>query len=389
MAEFTLGILGGGQLARMLAFAAQPLGVEVLAVEPIVDQHGRCSASGAPNVEVIAASFDDPDALAVLASRCDAVTVETENVPLSSLDWLAVRVATRPGAQAVAATQDRVVEKRALRAAGIMTAPFDDVDRSVDQVPALVKTRTGGYDGKGQRRVSTIEELQVARTELAPAIVEGLVGFRRELSIVAARGVDGSFTAYPLVENVHRDGILRRTTAPAVISSEQQATAESMARRLAEQLDYVGVFAIELFDVAGELIANEVAPRVHNSGHWTIEGAETSQFEQHVRAVLGLPLGSSALKAPSVMLNLIGTIPDRIGVVASKHAVWHTYGKADRPGRKVGHITISHDDPHVLADEVARHEALIESPAAQPNKGASTGLGVREAGSDVDGLEDR
>jgi 5-(carboxyamino)imidazole ribonucleotide synthase len=359
MAEYTLGILGGGQLARMMAIAGQPLGVDVIAVESAVDEHGRCSASGWSNVEVIPARFDDSEALAALASRCDAVTVETENVPVASLEWLALRVPTRPGAAAVAATQDRLVEKRALRAAGILTAPFDEVDRSADDVPALVKTRTGGYDGKGQRMVADLAALTAARSELSPAIVEGLVPFERELSIVAARGVDGSIAAYPLVENMHRAGILRRTMAPADVTVEQQRDAVAMVTSLMEQLDYVGVLAIELFDVGGQLIANEVAPRVHNSGHWTIEGAATSQFEQHVRAVLGMPLGSAALRTPSVMINLIGGCPDPREIGAAKNAEWHTYGKSPRPGRKIGHITISCDDPTELASQVAWCESLL------------------------------
>jgi 5-(carboxyamino)imidazole ribonucleotide synthase len=359
MADYVLGILGGGQLARMMAIAGRPLGVDVIAIESTLDEHGRCSANGSPNVEVIHAGFDDPDALAALARRCDAVTVETENVPVASLEWLASRVPTRPGAQAVGATQDRLVEKRALRAAGIMTAPFDDVDRGADDVPALVKTRTGGYDGKGQQTARSAAELAAARAQLAPAIVEGLVPFDRELSIVAARGVDGSIAAYPLVENAHRAGILRRTTAPAIVSVVQQRQAEVMVASLMEQLDYVGVLAIELFDVGGSLVANEVAPRVHNSGHWTIEGAETSQFEQHVRAVLGLPLGSTALRVPSVMINLIGACPDPREIAAAPHAVWHTYGKAPRPGRKIGHITVSSHDPDALAADVAWCESLL------------------------------
>jgi 5-(carboxyamino)imidazole ribonucleotide synthase len=359
MARYTLGILGGGQLARMMAMAALPLEVDVIAIEPTLDEHGRCSANGSANVEVIQAAFDDPAALATLARRCDAVTVETENVPVASLEWLATRVPTRPGAQAVAATQDRLVEKRALRAAGIMTAAFDDIDRDHDEVPALVKTRTGGYDGKGQQMVGSLSELIAARSALAPAIVEGLVPFDRELSIVAARGVDGSVAVYPLVENVHRGGILRRTTAAAIVSPAQQRRAESMATALMEQLDYVGVLAIELFDVDGELIANEVAPRVHNSGHWTIEGAETSQFEQHVRAVLGVPLGSAALRIPSVMINLIGACPDPREIAAAPNAVLHTYAKASRPGRKIGHITVSSHDPAELAADVAWCESLL------------------------------
>jgi 5-(carboxyamino)imidazole ribonucleotide synthase len=360
MAEYTLGILGGGQLARMMAIAADRLNVAVIAVEPAVDEKGRCPASGVgPHVEVIPAALDDPDALAVLAQRCDVVTVETENVPVESLAWLAERVATRPGAAAISITQDRLLEKRALRAADIPTAPYDEIDRDMHDLPAIVKTRRGGYDGKGQRLVRDHNQLHDARRDFDPAIVEGVVPFDRELSIVAARGLDGSFAAYPLVENHHRDGILRRTIAPAPAVGHLQRDAEAMAESLMEALGYVGVLAIEWFDVGGRLVANEVAPRVHNSGHWTIEGADTSQFEQHVRAILGLPLGPVTLRSPSVMLNLIGSEPDPQDLTAAPHAVWHSYGKSWRAGRKVGHITISSDDPEVLAAEVARCESLL------------------------------
>jgi 5-(carboxyamino)imidazole ribonucleotide synthase len=360
MAEYTLGILGGGQLAQMMAIAAKAFGVDVIVIEPAVDANGRCPASGAgPHVEVLPTALDDHASLEVLASRCNVVTVETENVPVEALAWLAERVPTRPGVEAVAVTQDRLLEKRALRAAGIPTAPFDEIDRGVHDLPAIVKTRRGGYDGKGQRLVRDRAQLAEARRELDPAIVEGIVPFDRELSIVAARGFDGSFAAYPLVENRHREGILRRTDAPANEMDHLQGEAETMARSLMESLGYVGVLAIEWFEVAGRLVANEVAPRVHNSGHWTIEGAETSQFEQHVRAVLGLPLGPVGLHCPSVMLNLIGSEPDPIEIAAAPHAVWHNYGKSWRPGRKVGHITICHNDPAVLAAEVAWCESLL------------------------------
>lgn len=342
-----LGIIGGGQLARMLALAAHPLGIECVVVEP-------AEAPPATGVaEVIRAPFDDADALAALAARCDVVTVELEAVPVEALEQLARRVPVRPGPAAIAAAQDRLAEKHLLRRLGIATAPFDD---EVHGLPALVKSRRGGFDGRGNRLVRTPEELAGARFELPDPIVEGMVPFEREVSILAARSVTGDVRCWPLVTNVHQHGILRRSRVAGSEPAVLQAEAERLARLVLEATNYVGVLALELFEVAGTLVANEMAPRVHNSGHWTIEGAVTSQFEQHVRAVCGLPLGEPWAVGASVMLNCIGDEPDPAAVLAVPGAHLHRYGKSPRPGRKVGHVTVTAPGPALLAERV---DALV------------------------------
>ena len=256
--------------------------------------------------EVIKAPYGDARALAELARRCEVVTVELEGVPVDALTWLAERVPVWPPPAAVAATADRLTEKQLLASAGIATAPWS-AGRVAMPGGTLVKARRGGYDGRGQVLVPEGEDLALSSTLGDEVISEALVGFDRELSIVAARGIDGQVECYPVVENLHRDGILRRTTAPAPgLTPALQASAEALAHRFLEATGYVGVVAIELFQVGDDLLANEVAPRVHNSGHWTIEGAETSQFEQHLRAVTGLPLGSPSPRGVSAMVNLIG-----------------------------------------------------------------------------------
>ena len=298
----TVGVLGGGQLGRMLALAAAPLGIEVLVVEPSPDPPAAVAA------EVIAAPYGDPAALAELARRCDVVTVELEGVPAEALAWLANRLPVRPGPAAVVATQDRLAEKQALAAAEVPTAPWAPGRR--DFVGGtIVKARRGGYDGRSQERLLPGAAAAAALAGLGEddVISEGVVAFDREMSIVAARDTAGAIVAYPLVETRHHAGILRSVLAPAPgCSPDLQARAEAIASGFLSALDYVGVAAIELFQVGGDLVANEVAPRVHNSGHWTIEGAVTSQFEQHLRAVTGLPLGSPEPAGVSAMVNLIG-----------------------------------------------------------------------------------
>ncbi len=342
-----LGIIGGGQLARMLALAAHPLGIECLVIEPAEDP------PAAAVCEVRRAAFDDPDALDELAARCDVVTVELEAVPVAALERLAERVPMRPGPAAVAAAQDRLSEKHLLRRLGIATAPFDD---EVHGLPALVKSRRGGFDGRGNRLVRTPDELAGARFELPDPIVEGMVPFDREVSILAARSVTGDIRCWPLVANVHEHGILRRSRVAGSEPAALQADAERLARLVLEATGYIGVLALELFDVGGHLVANELAPRVHNSGHWTIEGAVTSQFEQHVRAVCGLPLGDPYAVGASVMLNCVGDEPDPAAVLAVPGAHLHRYGKSPRPGRKVGHVTVTAPGPALLAERV---EALV------------------------------
>ena len=333
----TLGILGGGQLARMLALAARPLDIDCVVLEP---NGPLCPA--APVAEVITGMFDDRNSLEELVRRCDVVTVELEAIPLAALEWLARYLPVRPGVEAVRASQDRLLEKQLLRSFGIATAPFND--EVPDDAAAIVKTRRGGYDGRGQIRAANGPERHAAMRQLTDPIVEGLVPFRRELSIVAARSVEGDIRCYPMVENVHVDGILRETVAPADVTDAQRVSGDWIATTMLDRLGYVGVLGIELFDVDGSLMVNEFAPRVHNSGHWTIEGAVTSQFEQHVRAVMGFPLGDPSPRGVSVMLNAIGTVPDTREVLGVPGCHMHAYGKEDRPGRKVGHATVVADD---------------------------------------------
>ena len=340
-----LGIIGGGQLARMLALAARSLGIDCLVVEPAIDP------PAGPVAEVVRAGYDDPVAMEQLAHRCTVVTVELEAVPISALEWLSSRVPFHPGVSAIATASDRLSEKQMFRTLGIATAPFD---AEVAGVPAIVKTRRGGFDGRGNRVVQSRADLDAALGEMPDPIVEGFVAFTRELSIICARSTSGDVRFWPVVENMHENGILRRTTAPAPgLRPEQQWAAEMVARLVAEKLEYVGVLAIELFELAdGTLVANEMAPRVHNSGHWTIEGAQTSQFEQHVRAVCGLPLGDPSQREPTTMLNCIGRTPDSTAVLDVPAAHLHIYGKAPRPGRKVGHVTVTAPDEQTLAVRV-------------------------------------
>ena len=320
-----VGVIGGGQLGRMLALAGLPLGLSFRFLDPSPD------APAAEVGELIVGAYDDPQLLDRLADGAAAVTYEFENVPVGA----ARRVAALPAAEALEAAQDRLVEKRLFRRLGIPTAR---IDAEVTTFPAILKTRRLGYDGKGQRLVSSAPTGTVPGSAAdAEHVLEERVDFDRELSLIAVRGRDGDTRFYPLVENVHEDGILRLSRAPA--SDAPQARAEEYATRLLDALGYVGVLALELFDVGGELIANELAPRVHNTGHWTIEGAETSQFENHLRAILGLPLGSTAPRGAATMLNLIGSAPPLDALLGSGARV-HLYGKEARPGRKLGHVTL-------------------------------------------------
>ena len=345
-----LGIIGGGQLARMLALAAHPLGVSCLVIEP-TDAPPAAAAA-----EVLRADYDDPAALDALAERCDVVTVELEAVPLEALERLARRVPVRPAPAAVAAAQDRLTEKQLLRRLGIATAPFDD---EVHGLPALVKARRGGFDGRGNRLVRTPEELASARFELPDPIIEGLVPFRREVSVLAARSVGGDVRCWPLAVNVHDRGILRTSRVAVSEAADLQAEAEGLIGRVLDATGYVGVLALELFDVDGHLVANELAPRVHNSGHWTMDGAVTGQFEQHVRAVCGLPLGDAWAVGASVMLNCVGELPDAAAVLAEPGAHLHLYGKDPRPGRKLGHVTVTAPGPALLAERVDALARLV------------------------------
>lgn len=359
-----LGILGGGQLGRMLALAAQPLGLRVLTLDPSLDAPARAVA------EHIPAEYDDPRALDRLA-EADVVTFEFENIPEISASRLSERVPVYPPPRALLTSQDRFVEKSTFRELGIATPEFRRVDSPKDLEeafaelgPLVLKTRRFGYDGKGQRVVRDRSDLKNCHESLggAPAIAEKWIDFRRELSVILARGVDGQIAEYPIFENTHHGGILRRTIAPAPhLPAVLEAEARGFARKLAEHLAYVGVITLELFDTGNGLLANEFAPRVHNSGHLTIEGCRTSQFENHVRAVLGLPLGDTSSLELCAMVNCIGSMPRREDVLSVTDVHYHDYGKEPRHGRKVGHLTVRAGDLGTLMQRVERLESLLPS----------------------------
>jgi len=338
----TVGFLGGGQLARMMALAGVPLGITSSFLDPATD---ACAGVAG---ELIVGAYDSPDGLDRLAASADVVTFEFESVPASSAERLASRVAVQPPPRALEVAQDRLSEKRLFEQLGIETTGFLAIDSQQDldaaDRPGVLKTRRLGYDGKGQRVLNGAGDAAGAFDELGgvPLLLEDIVPFDRELSAIAVRGRDGEVRCYPLVENHHAEGILRITHAPAPdLTPELQALGERYVTAVLEQLEYVGVLAVELFQVGARLLANEMAPRVHNSGHWTIEGAQTSQFENHMRAVCGLPLGDVSARGESTMVNLIGGVPDAAAVLAVEGAHLHLYGKAPRPGRKVGHVTVT------------------------------------------------
>jgi 5-(carboxyamino)imidazole ribonucleotide synthase len=344
----TIGIIGGGQLGRMLAMAAARLNFRTVILEPQAD----CPAAQVANQQIVAA-YDDPAALAHLADLCDVITYEFENVPVTAAEYLQRLVPVYPPAKALDVAQDRLTEKRFLNSCGIGTAKFHPVDSQADLEKALadfggqgvLKTRRLGYDGKGQRVFRTAQDDAAGTYEAfgsVPLILESLVSFGREVSIIAARAADGTVACYDPAENVHRDGILHTSTLPARLSDRAADTARESAERLLAALDYVGVIGMEFFLMAdGELIANEIAPRVHNSGHWTEAACVVSQFEQHIRAVTGLALGSPARHSDCVMTNLIGDdILDLPIWLSRKDVLVHLYGKTEaRPGRKMGHVT--------------------------------------------------
>lgn len=357
----TVGILGGGQLARMLALSGAPLGLRFLVMDTAGD---ACAGQFAP---LLVGDYRDEAALAEFADKVDVATFDFENVPAQSAQWLTDRVPVFPNPGALALTQDRLAEKTLFRELGIPVPDFADVatraqlDEAVSRIgtPCILKTRRLGYDGKGQFRIKAPADVDAAWDALGAQassvglILEGFVAFERELSVVAVRGRDGEFRAWPLTENWHVDGVLSASLAPARVDATLQSTAISHARAIAERLDYVGVFALELFCRDGELLANELAPRVHNSGHWTIEGAETSQFQNHLRAVLGLPLGDTAVRGVACMLNWIGEMPDPTPMLSTPGGHWHDYGKQPRDGRKVGHATLRADNTEVMAQRLA------------------------------------
>ena len=342
----TIGILGGGQLGRMLALAAAPLGFHVHIFAPEAE-----SPAGEAAARLTRGDYGDEAALSAFAASVDAITYEFENVPAGCAALLDALKPVRPGVRALEVAQDRVVEKGAMRAMGLGTAPFakaDDADEAraafagLGGGAAIVKTRRLGYDGKGQARVASADEAAAAVARFgAPCILEGLVSFEREISVVAARGMDGRIEAFEPAENTHKDGILHRSVAPARLKPLIAAEAWRIAGTILQALDYVGVIGVELFlDRDGVLLVNEIAPRVHNSGHWTMDACAVSQFEQHIRAVAGWPLKPAMRFADCEMENLIGDDVLRWAEIAAEpNACLHLYGKSEaRPGRKMGHV---------------------------------------------------
>ena len=360
-----IGILGGGQLARMLALAGLPLGEHFAALDPSEDAGVRSLA------HLIVGSYEDPAALEWLSEHCDVVTHEFERVPASSARRIAERTPVHPNPDVLEVAQDRVTEKELFTRLGLATPPFiavwtrEQLDAAVDELgfPAVIKSRREGYDGKGQFVVGARTELDACWKELGgkDLIAEAMVDFDRELSMLAARSATGETVFYPIVENVHRAGILRLSRAPApALAPDLQSAAESHAQSVMKELDYVGVLAIELFQVGDQLLGNEMAPRVHNSGHWTIEGAVTSQFANHLRAITGRPLGSTQALGHAAMVNLIGTLPDLNEVLRIEGVHLHLYDKQPRAGRKLGHVTLVGDDLEELEERLGRLTALVD-----------------------------
>ena len=359
-----VGVLGGGQLGRMLALAGVPLGLRFRFLEP------QCPTPVDGIGEVVRAPYDDADAVRRFADGLDVVTYEFENVPDSTARLLEEFLRVHPSAGALRTAQDRLAEKQAFESLAIPTPAFypvdsrDGLDEAIGRVglPAVLKTRRLGYDGKGQAVIDGPNGVDTAWEALVgrPLLLERLVDFSRELSILGARGRDGAIAFYPLVENEHRDGVLFRTHAPApALTAALQDRAEGYLRGLLEKMRYVGVLALELFQRGDELLANEMAPRVHNSGHWTQDGARTSQFENHLRAVCGFPLGSCEPNGHAGMLNLIGRVPPAGRVLAIPGARLHLYDKEPRPGRKLGHVNAVGKAPAEVLATLARVEALL------------------------------
>ena len=357
-----VGVIGGGQLGRMLALAGTPLGMQFTFLDPAAD-----ACAGALG-EHLHADYSSPEHLKQLAKTVDLVTFEFESVPAETVAFLEQFVPVYPSAEALRIARDRWFEKSMFKELDIPTTEFADVlsqadlDAAVTQIglPAVLKTRTLGYDGKGQKVLREPADVVDAFAYLGnvPCILEGFVDFTGEVSLVAVRGRDGQVSCYPLVHNTHNEGVLHLS-----IASDQhplQALAQDYAGRVLKQLDYVGVLAFEFFEVDGGLKANEIAPRVHNSGHWTIEGAECSQFENHLRAVAGLPLGSVDKVGHSAMLNFIGSVPQAEKVLTIADCHLHDYHKASKPGRKVGHATVRSQDEERLQKQIAELEALLK-----------------------------
>lgn len=363
MSARTIGILGAGQLGRMLALAGYPLDLRFVFLDPAEE---ACAATLG---ETLQAPYLDEAALEAFCARCDVATLEFENVPAHTAEFVTARRPLFPPPLALATAQDRLHEKKLFDELGIpvprylpvATREALDMAVRITGLPAVLKTRRLGYDGKGQFVLRKPEDLDAAWAELGrqPLILEAFVPFERELSCLAVRGRDGALAFYPVVENRHRDGILRLSTPQ--LADPLQAQAEDYARRVIEKLGYVGVLAFEFFVADGQLLANEIAPRVHNSGHWSIEGAECSQFENHLRAVAGLPLGSTAARGHCAMINFIGAAPDTAALAALPGVHLHLYGKAFKPKRKVGHATVTATDAATLEQRVTAVLALVDA----------------------------
>lgn len=359
--SYTIGVIGGGQLGRMLALAGIPLGFRFVFLDPSPEACARHVG------EHICAAYDDEQALQALASRCDIVTFEFENTPPQAIAQLGALLPAYPPARALQTARDRLHEKTLFQRLDIPTPRFAniesqaDLERAVEDIglPAVLKTRSLGYDGKGQKLLRSRVDVAGAFTALGevPCLLEAFVRFSGEVSLLAVRGRDGACSFYSLVSNVHRNGILHSSQpAPA---HPRQALAQEYGGRVLAALDYVGVLAFEFFEYGDQLVANEIAPRVHNSGHWSIEGAQCSQFENHLRAIAGLPLGSTALREHAAMLNLIGAIPTAASVLEIPGAHLHAYDKRSVPGRKVGHLTFCLPDAAALEQSMARGQALL------------------------------
>lgn len=341
----TIGILGGGQLGRMLAVAASRLGYRSHIYDPALSPPAADVAHA-----VTCAPYDDAAALAAFAAGVEVITYEFENIPTAALDLLEATRPIRPNRRALAISQDRLAEKNFLSGLGLATAPYAAVTTPADLAaalarigtPAILKTTRLGYDGKGQARIATAADAAPALAEMqgAACVLEGFITFSHEVSVIAARGLDGAVACFDPGENVHRDGILRTTTVPARLSPSQRTDAVLLAARILNALDYVGVLGVELFVTPAGLIVNEIAPRVHNSGHWTQNGCAVDQFEQHIRAITGWPLGDGGRHADVTMENLIGEDIARVpALAAERNTALHLYGKAEvRPGRKMGHV---------------------------------------------------
>ncbi len=361
-----IGIIGGGQLAKMMVLAGYPMGQDFIVLDPASD-----AAAGLVAEQMLGA-YDDIDQLQALAAKVDVVTFDFENVPAETVRLISKQVPVYPSAVALEIAQDRCSEKRLFSELNIPVANWAAIDNLADLqaavdtigVPAVLKTRRLGYDGKGQVVIRDKEAATLAtawnQIQQQNAILEALVPFEREVSLLSVRNQLGTIASYPLVHNVHREGILRVSTAPYACEKLQQQ-AEALVRPLLEKLDYVGVLAVEFFVKDDELIANEMAPRVHNTGHWTIEGAGVSQFENHLRAITGLPLGATEAHSHAAMINFISTMPSAEEILSIPGCHFHDYGKKPRAGRKLGHATLRASSDAKLQEKIAAINSIIDS----------------------------